>query len=170
MRNLLTILLITLQSTISFGQEISLEYKKILFQGLPFESKKDEIIEAFGIPKIVDPEYECGFYANSQPGSPYEQLIYNSFNFIGNAEENYILEEITFDDKAFLELQFDGLTVNGKTSKEKFIELFGTKAKVYFDDNIYADSIKLYPKDQDSALIFIFENDLLFRIKYWSPC
>jgi hypothetical protein len=169
MRSLLTMLLITLQSTTSDSQAISFEFKKICFQGLSFESSKDEIIEAFGIPKIVDPEYECGFYANSQPGSPYEQLIYNSFNFIGNAEENYILEKITSDENALLKLQFDGQSVNRKTSKERFIELFRSKAKVYFDDNPYADSIKLYPKGQDSTFIFIFKNDLLFRIEYWSP-
>jgi inhibitor of KinA sporulation pathway (predicted exonuclease) len=57
MRSLLTMLLITLQSTTSDSQAISFEFKKICFQGLSFESSKDEIIEAFGIPKIVDPEY-----------------------------------------------------------------------------------------------------------------
>jgi hypothetical protein len=28
----------------------------------------------------------------------------------------------------------------------------------------------LYPKDQDSAYIFTFEEGFLFKIQYWSPC
>jgi hypothetical protein len=142
----------------------------IKFKGLSYESTKDEIIRIFGTPKIIDPQYECGAYSESQPGTPYQQLIYKSFIFTGNEKEKYILQEITFDKKGDIFLEIDGHKLSNATSKDRFIELFVEKAKTYFDDNLYAEEIMLYPKDQDSAYIFTFEEGFLFKIQYWSPC
>ncbi|PIQ50323.1 MAG: hypothetical protein COW03_00355 [Cytophagales bacterium CG12_big_fil_rev_8_21_14_0_65_40_12] len=154
----------------SFGQELLFELELIKFNGLSYQSTKDEIVKIFGIPKIIDPQYECGAYSESQPGAPYEQLIYKGFIFIGNEKEKYILQEITFDSKGEIFLEIDGHKLSNATSKDRFIELFGEKAKTYFDDNLYAEEIKLYPKDQDSGYIFSFEEGRLLKIHYWSPC
>ena len=117
-------LFLAFSTSLSFGQELRFELELIKFKGLSYESSKGEITKIFGTPKIIDPQYECGAYSESQPGAPYEQLIYKSFIFIGNEKENYILDQITFYEKGIF-LEIDGYKLSNATSKDRFIKLFG---------------------------------------------
>ena len=77
----LTILL--LLPFVALAQDIDFDFDKIKFEKLGFRIEKEEIIRAIGQPKIVDTNYECGFYAKDQPDGPYHQLQYKGFNYIG---------------------------------------------------------------------------------------
>lgn len=156
--------------TILFGQERNLVFSKFKFQGNEFSLAKADVIKAFGQPKIVDPNYECGFYSNDQPGQPYYQLTYSYFNYIGSDKENFILESLDFDSKGKVILLYGDKILTGLTTKSEFAKIFGEDARTHFEKHPDKVELILFAKDSDDGVLFTFKNGRLIKFEYWSPC
>jgi hypothetical protein len=142
---------------------------KIKFRGLEFSTTKQTIIKALGQPKIVDTDYECGFFSNDQPGGPYYQLVYSDFNYIGSDKEKFYLQKVNFDSKGNIIIKYGDKELSGLTTKEQFCKIIGDTF-----DNIFknpdSDSILIYSKDSDDGAAFTFKNGRLLIFEYWTPC
>ena len=152
------------------GQDTTFDLDLIKFRGINFTADKEEVIAAFGNPKIIEPEYECGFYSNDQPGGPYYQLVYDSFNYIGSDQEKFILEEVHFDKKGEITISYGDQVISGRTTKEEFIKIFGDYAKKYFQNYPDKDMIVIFSEKDDDGGTFIFEENKLIKFEYFSPC
>jgi len=144
------------------GQQEGFDLNKIKFRGLDFFVTKEKVIATFGEPKIIDPEYECGFYSNNQTGGPYYQLMYDNFNYIGSETENFQLENVEFDIKGEIRLAYGDYEISGLTTKNEFAKLFGK----YPDDDV----IIIFSEGSDDGARFRFKDEKLIKFEYWSPC
>jgi hypothetical protein len=165
---LLTILLIPF-SICSFGQQYNFDLNKLKFKGLGLKTTKKEIKGKFGQGKQVETNYECGFFTNDQPGGPYYQLVYTNFNFIGSDKEAFYLQGVDFDQKGKTKIAYADKILNGQTTKEEFINMFGDKVKKHFD-NPDNDAIVLIADGRDDGARFTFKDGRLVRFEYWTPC
>lgn len=163
-------ILFLLLVTISPAQQSDFDLKNFKFDGVEFVSTKALIIKAFGQAKEAKANFECGFFANDQPGGPYYQLIYTDFNFIGSEQGKFFLEHVTFDLKDQIKLKYLANELNGKTTKEDFVKIFGDKAKAHFKEHPDSDAIILYSKHSDDGARFTFKNGRLFKFEYWTSC
>jgi hypothetical protein len=170
MKNATIWLWIQLISACVFGQSAEFNLREIKFNGLGFSEKKDVIIKTLGKGKIAQPEYECGFYSNDQPGGPFYQIIYPGFNYIGSDKERFILEIVSFDPKGEVKMKCGDEELSGLTTRSNFIKIFGEYARKYFEEHPDDDSILLHSKGSDDGGTFIFKNGKLVRFRYWSPC
>lgn len=152
------------------GQDTTFDLDLIKFRGMNFSADKEEIIAAFGEPEINDPEYECGFYSNDQPGGPYYQLVYDGFNYIGSDQEKFILEEVQFDKKGDVKIYYGNQVISGLTTKEEFIQIFGDYARKYFQNYPDKNGIVIFSSKNDDGGTFIFEGNRLIKFEYFSPC
>ncbi|WP_062616235.1 hypothetical protein [Flammeovirga sp. SJP92] len=166
---LIIILLICVSSS-SFGQVKAFDFSKLTFKGLEFRLSKDLVIKTFGLGEIIDPQYECGFYANDQQGAPFYQMSFNSFNYIGSDSEKFILENVYFNLDSGLSIQYDRWTLNGQTTKADLVEIFGDYVKTYFANNPEVNDILIYDANGDDGVIFTFKENRLISFRYWSPC
>jgi hypothetical protein len=146
----------TFLTVVAYGQLSNFDLNKIKFRGLEFSTTKQTIIKAFGQPKIVDTDYECGFFTNDQPGGPYYQLIYADFNYIGSDKEKFYLQKVKFDSKGKMIIKYGDKELSGLTTKEQFCKIIGDAF-----DNIFknpdSDSILIYSKDSDDGAAFTFK-------------
>jgi len=165
----LTILFLLL-TTISCAQQADFDLKNIKFGEVEFISTKALITKLFGQAKKVETNYECGFFTNDQPDGPYYQLVYTGFNFIGSDKGKFFLETVSFDLKGQIKFNYLGNELNGRTSKEDFVKIFGGKAKDYFVEHPDSDTLILHSKDTDDGARFTFKNGRLFKFEYWTPC
>ena len=164
----LTILL--LLPFVALAQDIDFDFDKIKFEKLGFRIEKEEIIRAIGQPKIVDTNYECGFYAKDQPDGPYHQLQYKGFNYIGNDKEEFVLENVSFDPKGKVKMEYGSKSLSGLTTKPEFIAIFGETAKKHFIESPNKESILLFSKETGDGAMFTFQDGRLIKYAYWSPC
>ena len=165
----LTILFLFI-AIISYAQEDVIEFEKITFKGLRLISTKAKIIESFGEPRIVDTNYECGAFANDQPGGPYYLLSYNGFNYIGSDKDTFTLHSIVFDQEGILKLYLDGRELSGISTEDDFSKLFGGEVKDRFVKHSDHNTLLLYSKDSDDGAIFTFKSGKLHKFEYWTPC
>jgi len=165
----LTLLLILL-TTISRGQQVEFELKNIKFKGLEFSTTKEKIIKSFGQAKKVETNYECGFFTNDQEGGPFYQLEYKDFNYIGSDKERFYLENVNFDIKGETILKYADKELNGQTTRDDLIKVFGDTAKEHFEKYPENDAIVLFSKDSDDGARFTFKNGKLKKFEYWTPC
>jgi len=167
-RTRLTILM-SLLTIVTYGQVKDFDLGKIKFNGIGFIASKQTIIKTFGQPKIVDTDYECGFFTNEQPGGPYCQLVYTDFNYIGSEKENFCLQKVNFDPKGKVIIKYGDKELNGLTTVEQFCKIIGDTC-----DNIFPnpdrDSVLVYSNDSDDGAIFTFKNGRLLKFEYWTPC
>lgn len=152
------------------GQDTTFNLDLIKFKGINFSVEKEEVIAAFGKPKIYVPEYECGFYSNFEEGGPYYQLVYDSFNYIGSDQEKFILEEVQFDKKGDITIFYGDQVISGLTTKEEFIQIFGDYAKKYFRNYPDKNMIVIFSEKNDDGGTFIFEGNKLIKFQYFSSC
>ncbi|SHG71033.1 hypothetical protein SAMN04488109_1508 [Chryseolinea serpens] len=165
----LTILFLLLTGILQ-GQQNDFDLGNIKFRGVDFVATKDKIIKSFGQPKRVDTNYGCGFFSNDQPGGPFYQLVYTSFNYIGSDSGKFFLENVTFDLKGQTKIKYGESELSGQTSEADFIKIFGSKAKELLEESPNKDTVLLYSKDSDDGAIFTFKNGKLFKFEYWTPC
>jgi hypothetical protein len=165
----LTILFLLLTG-ILHGQQSDFDLGNIKFRGVDFVATKDKIIKSFGQPKRVDTNYECGGFSNDQPGGPFYQLVYASFNYIGSDSIDFALENVTFDLKGQTKMVYGKNELSGQTTEEDFVKILGSKVKKIFDERPNKDSVLLYSNDSDDGAIFTFKNGKLFKFEYWTPC
>ena len=160
-----------LLATISNGQETDFDLGSIKFRGVEFNPTKEQIIKAFGQPKWVETNYECGAFTNDQPGGPFHQLVYTGFNYIGGVKEDDLaLENVSFDRSGQIKMKYREIELSARTSKEDIVKIFGNKAKEHFEAYPDDDAILLYSKDSDDGAIFTFKNGKLSKFEYWTPC
>jgi hypothetical protein len=157
-------------TSLSYGQYDDFELSKIIFKGVEFSTTKRRIIESFGQGKIIYTNYECGFFSNDQEGGPYYKLVYSDFNYIGSDKENFYLQYVTLGTDGVTKIKYADKELNGRTTKEEFIKIFGKVVKDYFDKNPEDDSILMYSKGSDDGAIFWFQNGRLVKFEYWTPC
>jgi hypothetical protein len=153
-----------------YGQQVEFDLNQIKFHGLDFSLNKDLIIETFGNGKKVDTNYECGFFTNDQEGGPYYQLVYPDFNYIGSDKEKFYLANVNFDQVGRIKINYGEKDLNGQTTKEDFIIMFGEKAKKNFEKYMDTETLLLYSKEGDDGAIFRFKNGRLIKFEYWTPC
>jgi len=150
---------------IIYGQNDSrtIDSSFLKINGLGFSLKKEVILKDFGKPaRIFEPKYECGFLSEAEQGNKYFSLDYGNLKFTGNSKEGYQLEEIRFGPAFRHKVTFGKNQLSHKTTKKEFEAIFGLK--------ISGSEKVLYNKDADDAFVFIFSNNRLTKIEYWSPC
>ena len=130
---------------------------------------KNDVIKAFGQPKIVYPKYDCGFFSDEWTGTSYYQLTYGDFNFIGSDKENFVLEKVMFDYNGKVLLKYGDKTLSGQTTKTELAEIFGENAKELFERYQDKDAVLLLTKDDDGVR-FTFKDGRLTKFEYWTPC
>lgn len=165
--SILVFLTLTIQLA---GRAQEFNLNKIRFKSFGMMVEKATIMEAFGIPKIQYPEYECGFYSNDQPGAPFYQLVYEDFNYIGRDNERFLLEEVRFDRAGSITMVYDGVTISGKTTESAFATLIGDHRKERFVKQQDHTVVLLLSQDSDDGACFTFKNGKLVKFEYWSPC
>jgi hypothetical protein len=127
------------------------------------------ITEKFGQGRRVETNYECGFFTNDLPGGPYYQLVYIDFTFIGSDKEEFYLQSVDFDPNGKMKLNYADKVLNGQTTKEDFIKIFGETVKRHFD-NPDNKAIVLIANNSDDGARFTFKDGRLVRFEYWTPC
>ncbi|MBI3220730.1 MAG: hypothetical protein HYZ44_14545 [Bacteroidetes bacterium] len=165
----MTILLLLI-TTISHGQQRDFELRSIKFGGLDFSTTREAITKSFGKAKNVQTNYQCGFFVNSQAGGPYYQLVYTDFNYIGSDKEKFFLQNVNFDIKGRIKINYNDKELSGKTTKDDFSKIFGDSAKEYFEKHLQENKLMLFSKKSDDGAIFTFKNGRLIRFEYWTPC
>lgn len=151
--------------------QVRIQFNKLSFNNLHFSTPKDSVLKVFGAPdSIVYPDYECGFYANDQPGSPYYQLHYKNLNYIGSDKENFKLENVYFDSLGVINIKYKNIILSGKTTKAEFAAALGTKSSSLFDLYTDPDAITILSANSDDGITFYFKANKLIRLEYWSPC
>lgn len=143
---------------------------KLVFRGVPFNTTKEAVIKAFGAGKKVDTNYECGGFANDQPGGPFYQLAFDGFNYIGSDKTNFYLQDVYFDSQGKVQLQYGDIFFSGKTTDSEFVKTFGDKAQAGLVKHSGFDTILLYSKGSDDAGLFTFKEGRLIKFEYWTPC
>jgi hypothetical protein len=169
MRQIRFTILLTLISLGSFGQQYNFDLDKVKFKGLRLKTTKKEIEGKFGQGKRVETNYECGFFTNDQPGGPYYQIAFSDFTFIGSNKEEFYLQIVGFDQKGKTKINYGDKVLNGQTTKEEFIKMFGDTVRKHFD-NPDNDAIVLIANGRDDGARFAFKDGLLIRFEYWTPC
>ena len=130
--------------------------------GMGFTAKKDEIFTKFGKPiSVFEPNYDCGFLSEKEQGSKFYSLMYKYFRFTGNSKEGYLLEKIHLEPELKNRVTFQNKVLSHKTTVKEFETIFGIKI---------TDSVKLYHRGAEDALVFTFFKGRLVKIEYWSPC
>lgn len=169
MNKLRSTILLTLITISSFGQQFNFDLDRVKFQGLGLKTTKKVIIEKFGQGKRIETNYECGFFTNDSPGGPYYQLVYTDFTFVGSDKEEFYLQSVDFDMNGKIKLNYGDKVLNGRTTKEEFIKIFGDTVKQHFanSDN---KAIVLIATDRDDGARFTFKDGRLVRFEYWTPC
>ena len=166
----LTILLLLIV-TISRAQQSDFDLKDIKFKGLGFSTTKADILKSLGQAKRVETNYECGFFTNDQEGGPYYQLVYSEFNYIGSDNEKFFyLENVFFDLKGSVKIDYIDKVLTGQTTEEEFIKMFGEKVRSNFVKHQDHNTFLLYSKGSDDGALFVFRNGRLSKFEYWTPC
>jgi hypothetical protein len=165
----LTILLVLILFSAG-AQQADFDFNKIRFKKLGFSETKEAIIRSVGQPKIMDVNYECGFYAKDHPDGPYHQLQYKGFNYIGNDKEDFVLENVSFDVKGKVKLEYGTSELSGLTTKPEFIKMFGEMPKKHFIEPSNKESILLFSRENGDGAMFTFQDGKLIKYSYWSPC
>ena len=169
MNQLRLTIFLTLITICSFGQQDNFDLDKVKFKGLGLKTTKKVITETFGQGRRVETNYECGFFAGDLPSGPYYQLVYTDFTFIGSDKDEFYLQSVDFDPKGITNLNYADKELNGRTTKEEFIKLFGDTVKQHFD-NPDNKAIVLIATDHDDGARFTFKDGRLIRFEYWTPC
>jgi hypothetical protein len=168
MKIYLTILIFIYFAQISFGQNVN--YDLIKYNGLNFFSTKSEIIEKLGNPKrIFEPHYECGSLSSDEQGLNYFTLEYDKIRFTGNETEQYILEQIDFENDNSIILNYGKYKLTCETELTELAEIFGNEIIKYFDNDL-SDGIVIHHEKYDSGIIIYIKKGKLIRFEYWSPC
>ena len=160
---------LTLITISSFGQQYNFDLDKVKFKGLGLKTTKKVITEKFEQGRRVETNYECGFFASDLPGGPYYQIVYTDFTFIGSDKEGFYLQSVDFDPNGKMKLNYSDKVLNGRTTKEEFIKMFGDTVKQHFD-NPDNKAIVLIATDRDDGARFTFKDGRLVRFEYWTPC
>jgi hypothetical protein len=155
-----------------YGQENSIDIFKFRLDGLEYYSNKEAIIKKLGQPKrIVEPDYECGFYSEREQGNKYYKLHYGQIIFIGNEKEQYAIETMEFSPDGGKTLTYGQWKLSGKTTTKDFVRIFGKsvldKPLKYNDGEI---GTTLFHKGADVGIMFFFKSGYLVRIAHYSPC
>jgi hypothetical protein len=169
MNKLRSTILLTLITISSFGQQYNFDLDKVKFKGLGLKTTKKIITDKFGQGRRVETNYDCGFFASDLPGGPFYQVVYTDFAFIGSDKEGFYLQNVDFDLNGKIKLNYLDKVLNGRTTKEEFIKLFGDTVKKHFD-NPDNKEIVLISTDRDDGARFIFKDGRLVRFVYWTPC
>ena len=107
----------------------NVDFKKRKYNGLDFNSTKDEIVRKLGNPKkIFNPNYECGFLSGDEQGDGYFTLDYGKIKYTGNTKEKYLLEKITFENKKVV-LFYGKNRLTSVTTFTQLSKIFGKKFK-----------------------------------------
>jgi len=164
----LTVLILICFGQMSFGQNV--DYNLIKYNGLNFFSTKSEIIEKLGNPnKIFEPHYECGSLSSDEQGLDYFTLEYDNILFTGNETEEYILEQIDFENDNSIILNYGKFKLTCETKLTELTEIFGKEIIKYFDNDL-SGGIVIPHKEYDSGIRIELKNGKLIRFEYWSPC
>ncbi|WP_297097412.1 hypothetical protein [uncultured Draconibacterium sp.] len=135
--------------------------------------KKQELTFCLGEPdSIVNPHYECGGFSEDWQEQEFLQYYYKSLNFIGT-DDNYIIEHIDFKADTTINLNYKGKNLNHRTSLTDIRTYFPKS----FDNRFVVDEPKqnyifyLFPQlISDDKIMLMFENGLLVKLEYYSPC
>jgi hypothetical protein len=149
-----------------FGsQQTQISFEDISYRTLGFYSGPDEIITALGEPLSTEkPMYECGFLSAEEQQKIFISPIYPDVKFTGAEGGLYLLEEIRFVDTN-TKLQFGETILSGESRKSEIKDMLSLPADFENEDRFLVRSRK-----GDDGLMFLFKNDLLIEIHYWSPC
>ncbi|MEJ8800476.1 hypothetical protein [Pontibacter sp. H249] len=173
MKTVLTVTIIVFFGlTTCYGQANSIDFSKFRLSGLEYYSSKQAISKKFGKPKrVVEPDYECGFYSEREQGNKYYQLDYEHLKFIGNDKELYGIETMEFSSNGDKILEYGQWELSAKTTIKDFVKVFGKSAldKPYKHNN-GETSITLFAKGADNGITFFFNSGHLVRIEHFSPC
>lgn len=143
-------------------------YKDITINSMPvFGVHKNNILKDFGNPlKISKSDYECGSFSNEVQNQKFELLHYNGFQFIGNEESNYFLDEINFKIiTGNIKFNVGDKNLNKETTPEELIKELGTKIKFQKEDHAL-----IFPTNSDFQIVLEFENDKLSRCYLSESC
>lgn len=146
-----------------FAQVETLDVCDVKVDGFCFWVNKDSVVANFGKPnKEYRPKYECGFLSEAEQGVIYYTIEYPHFYMTGNEKENYVFDQITLGPGLSSEIAIKGIRVSHNTTIADLERILGVKSNQF--------GILLYFKNADDGILFSFENGLLKKINYYSPC
>ena len=152
------------------GSAQTIDFDKIKFQGLTSSSSKELIIEKLGSPETVyEPNYECGFLSSEEQSKNFSTLDYTNFKFTGNETDNYILNEICFNNESIV-LNYAEYQLNSKTDIKTLVEIFNEDSFLTLPSDTGVVIVPNKNKTQEDGFGFEIKNGKLISIHYWSPC
>lgn len=159
-----TILIIFLLFSLSgLAQTETLDVCDVKVDGFCFWVSKDSVVAKFGKPKKeYRPQYECGFLSEAEQGGKYYTIEYTHFYLTGNEKEDYVFDQITLGPGLSSVITVKGIKVSHNTTIADLEKILGVKSNQF--------GIILYFKNADDGITFSFDNGLLKKINYRSPC
>lgn len=168
MKHFLTFLMILFCYQIGSTQNI--DFDKLNFQGLSPYSPKEIIIEKHGNPgKVYEPNYECGFLSSEEQSKKFSTLDYTNYKFTGNETDDYILDEICFNNESIV-LNYEEYQLNWETDIKTLVEIFNVDSFLNLPSDTGVVIIPNKNKIQEDGYGFEIKNGKLTSIHYWSPC
>jgi len=165
MKLILMIIINTMLNSYSINQNTIANLKRcdLRIDNRCFYPQKNMIVAMYGQPvREYEPNYECGFLSESEQGAKYYTVQYSNYKFTGNSTEGYRIEEILFDGRLKSRVTIKDKELSQNTSTKDVESIF--------NNTITASEFKVYFDKADDGLVFVFDNNLLTKIYYWSPC
>ena len=145
------------------AQTDTLDVCDVKVDGFCFRVSKDSVVARFGKPKKeYRAKYECGFLSEAEQGVKFYTIEYPHFYLTGNEKENYVFDQITLSPGLSSEITVKGIKVSHNTTIADLDKILGVKSSQF--------GVILYFKNAEDGITFSFENGLLKRIRYHSPC
>ena len=167
MKQLKFLILILITQNV-FSQNV--DFDLIEYNGLKFLCVKSEIIENLGNPhKTYSPNYECGFLSSDEQGIPFITLDYEKIKFTGTDKENYLIEQVIFENDNSINLSYGEFILNCETDSTDLVEIFGEKLEERLTDNFTGGIIIFHAKNDDGVRLLLKDGKLI-KWQYWSPC
>ncbi|WP_430907509.1 hypothetical protein [Maribacter sp. 2-571] len=164
----LSLLIIILIAQTGFAQNV--DFDLIKYNGLDFLSSRLEITKTLGSPnKEYAPNYDCGFLSIDEQGIPFITLDFKKIKFTGTDKQNYLIEEVIFENDNSINLSYGEFVMNCETDSADLIKIFGDKTAERLTDN-FTGGIVIFHAKNDDGIRLQLRNGKLIRWQYYSPC
>lgn len=156
---------------VNYQLEAQINPDSFKINGLSFSSKSFQIRKNLGEPQdSFRLHYDCGGLSEAWEGVSIWCLKYQGIRFAGNQKFGFVMEKLdaTFLSKDHIRLY--GQVLNQQTTTDDLSDLLFQKIGQYFVFNKNDAGTIIEFNDGDHGVTFIFKNNLLWSIEYFSPC
>tara|TARA_R110002050_G_scaffold300005_2_gene467284 strand:- start:66 stop:569 length:504 start_codon:yes stop_codon:yes gene_type:complete len=152
------------------GYTQTVDFDLVKYHGLGFLSSKLEITKKLGSPtNVYAPNYECGFLSSDEQGASFVTLDFKRIKFTGTDKENYLIEEVIFENDSSINLTYGEFILNCETDSNDLIKIFGEKIAKRLTNN-FSGGIVIFHGENDEGIRLELKNGKLIKWGYWSPC